>query len=161
MDTTRIVYPPIGPIERAVGQRRKMRGLGRHWRRNPTKAEAHLQVALQNDPRFEKISWMRQKAAIRFLLDFYFPKKQLFVELDGANHDTEQGKFKDEVRSYDLRRAGYVEMRFTNEEALNNTQAVLDKIHAKYESLEEAVRYSPRQEELMKEKSRSSFIKPS
>ena len=51
----------------------------------------------------------------------------LVIELDGSQHGLVQGK--DAKRTEYLKKAGYQVLRFWDNEVLNNTEAVLEKIH--------------------------------
>ena len=56
----------------------------------------------------------RQKPFGRYVLDFYCASAKLSIELDGAQHFTEEGRERDENRTSYLNSIGIRELRFTN-----------------------------------------------
>jgi len=59
-------------------------------------------------------------------VDFYSPEAKLVLEIDGPIHDTQQEQ--DEIRQDILESLGFTILRFTNEDVLENIDAVLKKI---------------------------------
>ena len=65
------------------------------------------------------------------MVDFLCAEKRLVVELDGGQHSPER----DAVRTGRLEALGYRVIRFWNNDALENTDAVLDAILREAQSL--------------------------
>jgi len=72
---------------------------------------------------------IRRQASIgNYIVDFYCPEEKLVIELDGEVH------FNEEAKKYDARRTKFLEslglkvIRFENNEALKNTEYVLNQI---------------------------------
>ncbi len=70
----------------------------------------------------------RQKPIGDYIVDFYCPKANLVIELDGGQHYTEEGKEKDTIRDRYLSRVGLQVLRFSGREVLTQTEGVLKKI---------------------------------
>ncbi len=98
--------------------------------------------ALRHDSTFsEKLIWRRvrnsQIAGIKFrrqysvggfVLDFYAPEIRLAIELDGATHDSEDAKRKDEWRQKIIEGYKITFLRFTDTEVTNTIDDVLTEI---------------------------------
>ena len=71
---------------------RQKTGLARHFRKNPTVAEGQVWAVLRHlpEPRFRK-----QAPFGPYILDFFAPKWNLCVEIDGPLHDPERDKIRD------------------------------------------------------------------
>lgn len=67
---------------------------------------------------FQKIIYIHNKYKIDkfYIADFYFPRMNLIVELDGGYHDSSDQKGKDWERTKELMKAGYFVLRFNNNE---------------------------------------------
>lgn len=65
------------------------------------------------------------------VVDFLCPEKRLVVELDGGQHTPER----DAARTARLEAAGYRVIRFWNDDAQGNTDAVLEAILREAEAL--------------------------
>jgi len=102
----------------------------RAMRRQPTAAEDHLWQALRNNAL--GVRFRRQHPVGRFILDFWCPEARLVVEVDGCIHDTQQER--DAARTEVLESFNYHEIRFRNEEVLQNLPAVLERIRAEIAS---------------------------
>ncbi len=60
--------------------------------------------------------FQRQKTIDRFIVDFYCHQAKLVVEIDGAQHYTDEGTASDEERTAILEGYGLKVIRFTNRE---------------------------------------------
>jgi very-short-patch-repair endonuclease len=70
----------------------------------------------------------RQKPIGTFIVDFYCPKGNLVVELDGGQHYSEEGKRKDNLRDSCLEDMGLRVLRFSDREVFENMRGVLETI---------------------------------
>ena len=70
----------------------------------------------------------RQYIIGQYIVDFFFRQSMLIVEIDGGYHFTEQQQREDAVRQDWLEHMGYKLLRFTNEEVVNDTDKVIEKI---------------------------------
>jgi len=103
-------------------------------RRNMTEAE----LVLWEFFRTKKLSYKfrRQHPFDKYILDFYCHQLKLSIEIDGQYHDVIEQKILDEQRTIDITRLGITEIRFTNEEVINNYNQTLKIISKKITSLE-------------------------
>ena len=98
----------------------------KRMRRNPTEAEAVLWQALKTNNL--GLHFRRQHVIHDFIVDFLCYDRKMTIELDGGYHNTAEQKEYDEYRTEELKRLGYTELRFTNEEVIGNLNAVLMQI---------------------------------
>ena len=102
-----------------------MKDYVRELRQNSTNAERHLWHFLRAK-RLKGYKFRRQHLVYPFVVDFICLEKKLVVELDGGQH-ARQGHY-DEKRSLFLQSKGYTVLRFWNNEAFKETEAVLNEI---------------------------------
>jgi len=102
----------------------------------PTQTEDILWSALQRK-QLDGFKFRRQHPISLYILDFYCHACKLSIELDGGYHSIESQKEYDKNRSTDLDAIGILELRFTNEEVLQDFSSVLGSIK---EALEERKR---------------------
>jgi len=91
-------------------------------RTSSTDAEARIWFVLRRQNLGAR--FRRQATAGPFTLDFFCPRLQLAVEIDGAQHRDEAGLQYDADRDAALSALGIKVLRFTNQEALMATEAV-------------------------------------
>ena len=105
----------------------------RRLRREMTDAERRIWSKLRNNQ--IGIKFRRQVPLGKYILDFYSARVKLCVELDGSQHYSENGKVKDEKRDNTLNKAGIEVLRFSDYDALTNTdgviQAIYERVHEK------------------------------
>ena len=94
-------------------------------RKNMTTAEKKLWV---NYLRKFQYRVLRQRPIDNFIVDFYCPKLQLVIEVDGEGHFSEGGKQYDSERTRILEGYGLRVIRFTNDEVLQNLEGVCQVI---------------------------------
>ena len=104
---------------------KKMIPLAKDLRKNATLQEKHLWYDFLAN---YEIRFQRQKAIDNFIVDFYCHRAKLIIEIDGAQHFTEEGHQKDELRTVILERYGLKVVRFTNREIDTKFSAVCDCI---------------------------------
>lgn len=104
-----------------------LKPLARQLRSNQTDAEQKLWSRLRRDQL--GIRFYRQRPLGPYILDFYAPKAQLVVELDGSQHvDDPIQRKKDARRDAWLSAQGIRVLRFDDRQALIETEAVLEVI---------------------------------
>lgn len=96
----------------------------RYLRKNLTPEEAVLWKHLKSK-QIENYKWRKQHPVGAYILDFYCPKANLCIELDGRNHYSFQGAKEDEIRTLFLNRKGIKVLRFENKLIWNNLEQVL------------------------------------
>ncbi len=70
----------------------------------------------------------RQRIIGNFIVDFYCPKANLIIELDGGQHYSEEGIEKDKIRDDYLNEQGYKVLRFSDREIFENLSGVIERI---------------------------------
>ncbi len=105
---------------------KKLKALARENRKNPTEAENILWEELRNKKTGFKIR--RQHAIDVFIADFICIEKKVVIEVDGEYHYDPEQKDYDEQRTFVLNNLGFEVIRFFNNEVINNTNAVVEKI---------------------------------
>ena len=100
-------------------------------RKNPTQGESALKAGLLNEIKstsneFEKslLEFSSQHILYGYVLDFYFKKSKIAVEVDGIDHKYGKQKKWDDRRDRAIGDCGIKTLRFTNEEVINDTSKV-------------------------------------
>ena len=70
----------------------------------------------------------RQKVIGKYIVDFYCPKANLVIELDGGQHYSENGKTRDRRRDDALIGMGIEVLRFSDKDAFENINGVVETI---------------------------------
>ncbi|UOQ71420.1 endonuclease domain-containing protein [Hymenobacter cellulosilyticus] len=105
-----------------------LKGRARSMRHAPTPAEEVLWQRLRGNQL--GVKFRRQHSIDQFIADFVCLPHKLIVELDGPGHrEPDQAEY-DQGRSQVLVALGYCILRFPNDEALYETEAVLQTIKA-------------------------------
>ncbi len=103
----------------------KLTDTAKDLRRNMTKQEKHLWYDyLKNYP----IRWYRQRIIDNFIADFFCYKVRLAIEIDGAQHYTEQGLAYDKERTAVFNAYRIKVLRFSNSDIDNNFEYVCREI---------------------------------
>jgi very-short-patch-repair endonuclease len=101
--------------------------LARKMRQEPTKAEKHLWLHLRRK-QLGGYKFRRQHPIGPYIVDFCCVEKMLIVEADGDVHAFQESN--DRERTKWLEEAGYRVLRFTNQNILQQAEAVLETILA-------------------------------
>ena len=75
------------------------------------------------------VQFRRQKQFARYIVDFYCSSAKLVIELDGKQHETQDGILHDNVRTAYLTSLGLYVLRFSNEEIEHDFDAVCQTIN--------------------------------
>lgn len=67
----------------------------------------------------------RQKPIGSYIVDFYCPKVNLIIELDGGQHYSDEGREKDTVRDDYIRLLGLTVLRFSDRDVFENLDGVI------------------------------------
>ena len=97
----------------------------KEFRKNPTLAEKKL---WQDYLKTFKFRVLRQRPIDRFIVDFYCAALKLVIEIDGDCHFTEDAQVYDWERTKILEGYGLQVVRFTNNQVMNNFEAVCEQI---------------------------------
>ncbi len=74
------------------------------------------------------LKFRRQHPLANYIVDFYCHGVKLVIELDGRIHDEDEIKRNDSARETHLKEFNLTVLRFKNEEVINDTKSVLEKI---------------------------------
>jgi very-short-patch-repair endonuclease len=96
-------------------------------RKSMTPAERVLWERLRNK-KIKGYRFRRQHPIKDFIVDFFCYDALLVVEVDGEVHNDPHQSERDEQRSIILKRLGIKELRFTNQQVINQTDEVINKI---------------------------------
>ena len=103
----------------------RLKTLARKNRRNATDAERLLWRHLRGR-RLAGSKFRRQTVIEPYIVDFVCLEAKLIVEADGGQH--QERETEDAQRTATLESLGYRVLRFWNDEILNETEAVLERI---------------------------------
>ena len=99
--------------------------LQRQLRNTPTDAEHYLWQRLKR-PQLENCKFRRQHPFGNYVLDFVCLERGLVVEVDGSQHV--ESAAPDARRTQFLESAGFIVLRFWNNDVFGNPQGVLEAI---------------------------------
>jgi very-short-patch-repair endonuclease len=105
----------------------RLKDLAREQRKDPTEAESLLWQSLRRR-QLLGFKFRRQHQFGDYVSDFYCSEAQLVIECDGSIHQKNERWHHDQVRDAYMISQGVRVLRFTNEQVLNDTAAVLSEI---------------------------------
>ena len=120
----------------------KLKELARKLRNKSTKSEIKLWQFLKSK-KMMGYDFHRQKPIGNFILDFFCNKLKLAIELDGYTHTFEEIAEKDALRQERLKELGITVLRFCDEDAMKNTDGVLQVIRCFIEDYEKRKLHTP------------------
>ena len=101
----------------------------RELRKNQTSAESFLWEIFR-DRKLLGFKFRRQDQIGNYIADFYCRSGQLVIECDGSVHTENEQWHHDQDRDVYMISQGLTVLRFTNEQVLNDAEAVLSEIAA-------------------------------
>ena len=105
----------------------RLKEYSQQLRKNMTDAEKALWLKIRGK-QLKGHQFYRQKPLGNFIVDFYCPKGNIVIELDGGQHYSDEGKVKDNQRDNYLKGLGLRVLRFSDREVFENMKGVLEKI---------------------------------
>jgi very-short-patch-repair endonuclease len=105
-----------------------LKNISRQLRSNMTDAEQLLWSRLRAK-QLKGRQFYKQRIIGNYIVDFYCPKANLIVELDGGQHYTDEGRKKDKMRDDYMINQGYRILRFSDKEIFENISGVIEKIY--------------------------------
>jgi len=106
---------------------KQLKALSQHLRKNMTDAENMLWLKLRRK-QLKGRPFYRQKIIGKYIVDFYCPKANLVIELDGGQHYSEIGKAKDRTRDDVFTKMGIKVLRFSDRDVFENIGGVMEEI---------------------------------
>lgn len=105
----------------------KLKERARQLRNHSTRAEIRLWLHLKGK-KVMGCDFHRQKPIGNYITDFYCPKVQLVIEVDGYTHTFEEVIKKDHKKQGYLEDLGITVLRFKDEEVIEDIDSVLKRI---------------------------------
>jgi len=105
----------------------KLKQLARHLRNNSTVAEVLLWQRLKNK-QLQGYDFHRQKPIDEYIADFFCPKLNLIIEIDGITHDDNKQFNRDQGRQRKLETLGFHILRFGDADVRKDLDAVVRMI---------------------------------
>ncbi len=99
-----------------------------------TEPEKRLWERIRND-QLLGFRFYRQKPLLSYIVDFYCPKANLVIELDGRQHYEYDYQESDRIRDVELNSIGLQVLRFDNQEVLFELDTVIEKIVKNFPTL--------------------------
>lgn len=106
----------------------RLKQYSQQLRKNMTDAEKALWTKLKGKQLKGK-QFYRQKPLGNYIVDFYCPKGNLVIELDGGQHYSNEGKTKDDQRDNYLESIGLRVLRVSRADHLLKRQVRISNIH--------------------------------
>jgi len=106
---------------------KQLKALSQHLRKNMTDAENMVWLKLRRK-QLKGYQFYRQKIIRNFIVDFYCPKANLVIELDGGQHYSEMGQAKDRARDDVLKKMGLKVLRFSDRDVFENMGGVMEEV---------------------------------
>lgn len=106
----------------------------RDLRKRMTQSETLLWSRLRGGQ--SGVRFRRQYSVGNYIVDFCCPRLKFVVELDGITHQDEKVQDHDSRKEKYLSSRGFVVLRFSDNEVLENTDSVLDVIYQRCRSIE-------------------------
>jgi very-short-patch-repair endonuclease len=97
-------------------------------RKNMTDAEKLLWSKLRKKQLKDK-QFYRQRIIGDYIVDFYCPKENLIIEIDGGQHYEEEGLAKDKTRDDYMKAQGFKVLRISDSEVFENFKGVIERIY--------------------------------
>lgn len=108
-----------------------------HVRRALRKAATAGERALWQELKGSRLGlkFRRQYGVENYVVDFYCPSLRLAIELDGASHLGTSARQYDRLRQESIERLGIRVVRFSEHDAIHETEGVVDLIRVAISSL--------------------------
>ncbi len=112
--------------KKVQARKKQLRGYAERMKRRMTEPEYRLwQIIKHWNKPFRP---HRQEIISCYIADFAFRKRKVVVEVDGPDHRTALGRWKDRKRTDVLEVLGWRVLRLTNEEVMANELQAADKV---------------------------------
>ena len=125
-------------MHHSLGYNRNLKSYARQLRNEGTKGEAMLWYYALKARKMYGYQFNRQYPIGNYIVDFICRKLNLIIEIDGSSHLSKS--IKDEERQDELKRMGYLVLRFSEAEVVHRLDDVVGEISYAIESLEESMK---------------------
>jgi very-short-patch-repair endonuclease len=106
----------------------KLKTLSRQLRKNMTVAQRLLWSKIRGK-QLKDYQFYRQSIIGNYIVDFYFPKAKLVIELDGGHHYSNKGLEKDKMRDDYIEEQRLNLLRLSDRNVFENLNGVVEKIY--------------------------------
>ncbi len=106
---------------------KNLKKYARELRKNMTDAEQLLWSKIRRK-QLKGYQFYRQKNLGNYIVDFYCPRANLVIELDGGQHYSDKGIQRDRIRDNYLKGLGLKVLRFADNEVFENPTGVLERM---------------------------------
>jgi very-short-patch-repair endonuclease len=107
---------------------KNLKNSARQLRKNMTAGERALWSRLRGK-QLLGVQFYRQKPIGDYIVDFYAPRANLVIEIDGSQHFESAAIKRDQQRDRCLAGLGLAVMRFNSSEVLTDTEVVVEAIY--------------------------------
>jgi len=118
---------------------KNLKQLARDLRNNQTKAENRMWYDVLSDQRFLGYKFTRQRPIDQYIVDFFCKELLLIIEIDGKSHEYDDAIIKDRLRENRLTELGFVLIRFSDWEVMNQMDVVQSLLKEKVGEINDAV----------------------
>ncbi|MFY9307576.1 MAG: endonuclease domain-containing protein [Bacteroidia bacterium] len=137
---------------------KQLRPLAHKLRYTMTKAEACLWKYVLKAGNMKGYTFRRQRPVLQHIADFMCKELMLIIEIDGISHQFEDVIKKDIIRQNKLDEAGFIVIRFQDNEVLKEMESVRRSIEITIEEIESKLStpFIPRQRGIVRNKKSSN-----
>ncbi|MEW5798096.1 MAG: endonuclease domain-containing protein [Bacteroidota bacterium] len=118
------------------GYNSRLQPFARANRNGMTKAEACLWKYVLRAGMMKGYGFRRQRPVLNYIADFMCKELMLIIEVDGFTHQFEETIKKDKIRQQRLEEAGFIVLRFTDDNVLHSIENVRQQILFTVETIE-------------------------
>ena len=109
---------------------KNLKELARKLRKQSTKAEVKLWNEVLRGRQMHGFTFLRQRPVLSYIADFMCKELLLIIEVDGYTHEWEEQWKLDQKRQKKLEKLGFIILRFTDDEILQDIRNVESEIEA-------------------------------
>jgi len=107
---------------------KQLQGFAKDNKQNMTKAEACLWKYALSKRQMSGYAFRRQRPLLNYIVDFICLRLKLVIEVDGYTHQLSENEVKDRIRQENIEKAGFIVIRFKDEEVFNGMNQVRTSI---------------------------------
>jgi len=115
-----------------------LRTYARYLRKNMTKSVACLWKYALKGHQMLGYQFRRQRPVLNYIADFMCKELKLIIEVDGLTHQWEETQEKDKKKDTELKEAGFMVLRFQDEEVLHDLENVIRSIENEIKRIKSA-----------------------
>ena len=108
--------------------KKNLKSYARSLRKQATDAEFRLWLRIRGK-QLLTVQFYRQKPIGSFIVDFFAPRADLVIELDGSQHFEDAHRCRDRERDQYLNELGLKVLRFDNGQVMHELDGVLEEIY--------------------------------